>query len=370
MLYKNIAIIPLVFLAIACAGPTTPLGSVNKLDPQKAQKNSLLSKDSPIQRIEKIIPARIDFEPKKQVLHDASQLRVRITDPLGITSTHKLFVFHNGIDVSESFASQSKKQILPDANSMEFTLNQLRLPAADDHEVEIYYYRSENETASASASLESPICHAFANQRVSNTGGFTVSHRLLSMIQRSASNAGFSPSLVTGLIAQESGFNNLSVSWAKAIGITQMTASAEEAIIKHYPHYPRYAGLNELSAPEIKALVILGRVNGGNEWRLDDEMSLIGGLAYLDSIKNFWYRPANFSILKNNLQNTEIGLAKVMLASYHSGHSRVKQSLQNYGKLWLDSEKELSEAKKYINKIFSFCYHFSEPKKARNDPTT
>ena len=78
---------------------------------------------------------------------------------------------------------------------------------------------------------------------------------------------------------------------------------AETAVISSFPKFPRYPGLNEKSAAEIKALVLLGKVNGSNEWRLDDEMSIQGGLTYLDTVRRYWYAPENFSIVQNSFRS-------------------------------------------------------------------
>jgi soluble lytic murein transglycosylase-like protein len=52
-------------------------------------------------------------------------------------------------------------------------------------------------------------------------------------------------------------------------------------------------------------------------------------------------------------------LINLLLASYNSGPYRVKRALIRKGPTWLEA-KELREAKKYVKKVKSYCYHFSK----------
>lgn len=310
---------------------------------------------------EKLNPATIDFNPTRQVLHGPTEFRVRIRDPLGIPPEHKVVVMHNGYDVSAAFKGQSEKLLLPDQQEIEIAFPMLRIPASEEHEIDVYYFRESSSAAPvARAEYLAPTCSPFQRDSVANTGSFFVPKKMLYMINRVASKGDYNPSFVTALIAQESGFRNSAVSWAKAMGMTQVTPPAEQMIISKFPNFPQYPGLNEMTVPHIKALIAAGIVNGNNEWRLDDEMGVKGGVAYLNYVRQYWSSPENKDLIQSVFRNKELGLARVILASYNSGPYRVKRALHRSGARWLDAE-DLSEAKRYVRRIFSYCYHFSQP---------
>ena len=53
-------------------------------------------------------------------------------------------------------------------------------------------------------------------------------------------------------------------------------------------------------------------------------------------------------------------LTRVVLASYHSGYSRVWSALNRYEYSWRD-RPGLREARKYVGRVISYCEHFAEP---------
>jgi soluble lytic murein transglycosylase-like protein len=60
---------------------------------------------------------------------------------------------------------------------------------------------------------------------------------------------------------------------------------------------------------------------------------------------------------------------KLLLASYNSGYARVLTALRTYGKNWITSP-ELHEARRYVNRISSYCDYFSQDVKDINDQLT
>src|SRR3989344_2654661 len=177
-----------------CAGPASPLGAIDGLDPQKSKlRPSELTDSTTVGNLERVIPPKIEFYPKRQVLHDASPLRSRIRDALGITPTYKVRVFHNGYDVSDAFHAQVRTTIFPGAHEMELTVSNVRFQATEDNEVEIYYFREDRQSAATRAILETPECRPFSRDKIASTGSFRVSDRLLSMIERTALQHGSNP---------------------------------------------------------------------------------------------------------------------------------------------------------------------------------
>ena len=190
--------------------------------------------------------------------------------------------------------------------------------------------------------------------------------RILKKIPKSVRNAveaissdeGVNPSLVAGLIAQESAFNPMAVSSAKAIGLTQVTELAGKHVLATYKDYPTYPNLNEYSVPMIKTLIVTGEVNSDNEWRLNPQTSIKGGIHYLKFVENYWLKKNNRLLMLEHYKNENEILDDLILASYNSGPFRVKTALSKKGTNWLQSDK-LGEARKYVRKVKSYCYHFA-----------
>lgn len=354
-----------------CAGPASPLGAINAASPEKARlKPSELALGADA-AIDKLVRPEIEFKPRRQVLHAAASFRVRVRDPLGITPNYRVRVFHNGYDVTDAFQAQATTTVQPGAREMEVVFRGVRFQAAAENEVSVVYYREARESAAAAAKLAPPACRAFSQDKVAMTGNFRASEALLRMIEKHAAERGYNPAYVTGLIAEESGFDRNAVSWERAIGLTQVAVSSENSVLSKFPAFPSYPGLNAMSAARIKALVLLGKVHGGNEWRLNEEMSVQGGLVRLDFVRRFWYAPENFAIVQNSFQDTEAGIAQVILASYRAGPTKVKRALLAHGANWLREDEALDDVQAYIHRIFSYCYHFSEqPRKVKDANST
>lgn len=179
------------------------------------------------------------------------------------------------------------------------------------------------------------------------------------MIDTTASKSKYNPSLLAGIVAQESGFDPKAVSWAKALGLTQVTPLAEEEIIKGHTNWPRYPNLNDMSFLKIKTKILTGEITAQKEWRLNPEYSLRGGISYLTYLNEYWSMPDNMKVVKSLPGDEEINLSRVILASYNSGAARVKSIIKKKKVKWLEHES-LKEAYKYIHKVSSYCYHFSQ----------
>lgn len=342
-----------------CVGPATPFGAIKELDVRESQRIAKLIRSTSKAEIEQIIRPQISFQPKRQVLHDASKLKIVVDDPMQIADTSQVSVLYNGFDVSEIVGARVKRQLSKGGTRLTLELSNIRIRPQSNNHIDVYYSRRPGDPFTAHAALDAPYCRPFVAARVQSTEKFRVDPRLLQMIHRTAREFGYNPGLLTGLIAQESGFNTFSVSWAKALGITQVTSAAESSFITRFPQWPRYPGIAELTVAEIKTLIWLGRINGNTEWRLDEESSVVGGAAYLDWLRKYWYAPGNFALIASAFSDTELGLAQVILASYNSGPSRVRRALDFWGHNWL-SDDELGEARNYVKRVFSYCYHFTD----------
>lgn len=304
---------------------------------------------------------KIDFKPTRQVLHGPKPLVVRIQDPNGIPENPRLQVRYDGMDVTKTFMEQARRLSMSGEREMFIRIPVVRLSPHTDHRIEVRYYDSKGKPSWAY--YKAPVCRAFDFKHVSHTDDFKPDNSLLSIIESLSEKSDINPALMTALIAQESSFNPRTVSWAKAMGLTQMTPIAEDEVadqIDDYDQWPHYKKIGRLPASVIKMMVLSGRINEKNDWKLDRELSIRGGLAYLTFLEKLWSTPA----MKSRFDDIE--RTKLVLASYNSGRVRVLSALHHYGKNWLKAP-ELREARRYVNRIFSFCDFFSQDQ--MQDPT-
>ena len=365
----GLAIVATLSLA-ACAGPTTPLGAIHsfgkpnkknyvkiktqKLDetPPESQSRNLASTQT------QDLKPKIYFYPGKQVLHQVNDLSIQVHDPKGISPDYKMFVFYDGYDITNSVSVQRRDTIIKSKNQLYVSIPRLRLPADRENNIQFVYVRSK-ASSPVMAEFEKPTCSMFDNKIPILDSQFQIPDLYLQYINKYSLQGKVNPSLFAGLVAQESSFDPKAVSWAKAIGLTQVTSVAEEEIISDFPSFPRNPKISDMSLPVLKTLILMGKLNEKNEWRLNPENSIKGGIAYLQYLDNYWRKPQNLEMVTNTFQDLDLGLSQVILASYNSGSSRVKTALEARGYDWINDEK-LGEARKYVNRISSYCHHFAE----------
>ena len=336
-----------------CAGPSTPLGALWAVHPSQVTRELAEVPDQPSPTLG-APGVTIDFRPERQVLHGPKPLVVRIADTQGLAEKPRIRVRYDGLDVTRTFLSQARRTVRAGDREMWIRIPVIRLSPHIDHRIEVRYYTTAGK--SAWAYYQAPICRMMDNRLVKTTDSFTPEVALLTLIESLSIEAQVNPSLETALIAQESSFNPRTVSWAKAIGLTQVTPIAENAIsdrISDYQSWPRYSGIGRYPASVIKMMVMAGKINASNDWKLNKELSIRGGLAYLILLQKRWSTP------EMKARFNEVERTKLVLASYNSGVTRVVSAVGRYGKNWL-SAPELREARKYVNRIFSFCDYFSQ----------
>jgi len=362
----------LLFLLLGCAGPTSPFGAIGPLQNKLAvtlEKASgpLLTPVLPATHNERSIAESfkktknnisIEFFPRRQYLHDKSTLKIKIRDPQGMTSTSSIKVLYDGQNISAVFKKIADFQLSADKTEMLFSIKNFRLIADRENKI-VVGYRNSFLSPIIYANYELPVCHYNTHKKILNTKGFKNNLQTLQAIQSIAARNSINPSLLAGLIAQESSFNPLAVSYAKAIGLTQITNLAAIHVNEKYPTWPNHPAMKTFSPLIIKALIKTGTINSDNEWRLDREKSIIGGTEYLQYIESYWELRENRELLTNIFNASEKQITEIILASYNSGPFRVKTSIKKKGKKWVQG-KSLREARKYINKVKSYCYHFSE----------
>lgn len=352
----SFAIISLAFWVLGCAGPTTPFGAVHTI--KKPSKKSFLEARKTHETIVKPSTPRMYFYPQKQVLHTSSDLIIQIQDPKGVDYGYQFHIYYNGYDVTNSISLQRKDSLQKDKNQILITIPKLKIQADRENDIQFVYARNSRATPIMST-FEKPSCSIYENHRPRMESNFRVPASYVESINLLSTEAKYNPSFFAGLIAQESSFDPKAVSWAKAIGLTQITNVAEEEIIRDYPHWPRNPKIGLLNYAYLKTMIFTGKINEKNEWRLDPMYSMRGGISYLQYLDNYWRRTQNINLIKSVYSNLDQGLTEVIAASYNSGSSRVRRALETKGYNWINDE-ELGEAKKYINRISSYCYHFAE----------
>lgn len=349
-----------------CAGPSSPIGAPWVFSASEVKRHRLGELRERLARFVGANP-EIRFFPPRQVLHERTAATVRVYDPGGIRENYVLIIRHNGLDVTKSFLRQATIRNESEGRELVLHIPSLKLSPVKEHVIEVAYGLSEKEIL-AYAWYEPPHCDAFDQRSLATTGSFHPSFRVVHAIENLSAESGFSAVFTAALIAQESGFNPRTVSWARALGLTQITPAADEELVERFPAWPRHPSIDQVSVPHLKFMVLSGSVNPKNDWRLDSERSIMGGLAYLDLLSKWWSTKENIRKVERAAvgqiqlpRNADFSeeRTKLLLASYNSGFARVMNAVNRMGPGWL-RVRELRGARRYVSRIFSFCDSFSE----------
>lgn len=353
-------------LLTSCAGPTNPWGNYGTRLPSKTNDVPVNFRTLSSLPDDDIQEAKIDFYPKRQNLHETSEFTVIIEDPSTIPDNALLGLYYNGTDVTDAWLKRAKISYSNGQTVMTLVFHGIKLLPQNDHDVVVRYQRNPLSQALTESYL-SPSCSLAALEPLGDLGDFQPKQKdYRHLIEGIATQEGVNPSLVAGLIAQESAFNPMAVSSAKAIGLTQVTKGAAHHVLETYENFPSYPDLHTYPVPLIKTMILSGEVNAENEWRLNPKYSIRGGIHYLKLVEDYWLTQENHQVLLKNYKEEEDILDDLILASYNSGPYRVKKELMKKGRRWLESD-QLNEARKYVRKVKSFCYHFAANNKARPD---
>lgn len=336
----------LILTLTGCAGPTTPFGAINGFGSLAKVVSSKFFGGMPS-------GTHIRFTPRRQVLHDRTTFDVVIDDPVGIPDSYNLLFIYNGRDMTSSFLRGAEVSYTdPKHKQLKITTKNLRLLAAKEHKIRVIYMRGQ-DTEPVVADFHPPTCQAFEPERsIASVHEFEAPQEYVQMINKYSRHENFNPYYIAGLIAQESAFDAGAVSPNKALGLTQITSLGEGEVLKENPKWPRYPGIEKMSVMQMKLKILNGEMNSKNEWRLNPDYSIHGGVNYMSYLKDYWNRP------DKRAQIEDAELSEVLLASYNSGAARVSRAIDKRGPDWLQDE-ELGEARTYVRKVTSYCDSFS-----------
>lgn len=345
----------LIMLSLSgCAGPMSPFGAINvwfKRTLNVGGNGSAEGWDGK--------SARVRFVPTHQVLHGAFDFAIEIDDPAGVPLNFYLKLIYNGVDSSSRFLERADRLYLDSEHKrLRLSISHVRVLPSRENKIVVVYRRSDN-SQDVVAKFEPPRCSAFAQAReIASVPEFQPPAEILRKINEQSALHGLNPYYVAGLIAQESGFDPLAVSRARALGLTQVTSQGEAEVIRRNSDWPRYPGLDEMSLPWLRFEILEGAVNASNEWRLNPTLSIQGGVEYLIYLSQYWSRPEKRAMVTRNFGSDESALSELMLASYNSGAMRVSQAVEERGSKYLQDE-DLVEARKYVGRVVSYCDYFA-----------
>lgn len=371
----------------ACAGPMDPFGAKPLIQtPQALHQQNENESDTVVIAYADIEPSlsasslsrapaaqnmlSINFHPARKLWHRSFDLNVTIADNEKIPPNSKINFFYDGQDVTERVLKIAQIKYSANGTKIRYKIPAFRLLPEHDKPLVVTYTKLDplgNDQMIAKI-YEEPHCPLSELQQLTKPTqeqGFNASTELFDQIRILASFHHINPAFLAGLIAQESSFDPRAVSTAKALGLTQITALAEKHILddlgERATDWPRYPGLEKMNPLEIKAMIKMGKINAGNEWRLAHERSIQGGIAYLKYIQQYWrsFAPAVDRQLASLHQNKKVDtMVDIILASYNSGPYRVRKNLNHLGPRWLEAH-DLGEARKYVHKVKSYCYDFA-----------
>lgn len=337
---------PLLFL-YSCAGPTTPFGSSVWVKPEFKSRMPATGSG-----------AHIAASPERQQYHSPFDLTLKIEDNQAIPKNFRFEILYNGKKVDRWYRGEKIVFERSNPNSANIIFNNLSLLPGRRNEITFLYYRDER-TPPVAYKFEPPQCSIKNSKRIKSLEPFKARGLSAANIEEIATRNEINPSLLAALVAQESGFNPFAISWAKAVGLTQVTSLANQEILPLRPQWQYNERVEKLNYLQLKTEILTGKINKDMDWRLDRLKSLEGGSLYLNILRDYWEKGQALRALKVFKHPP---MTDILLASYNSGAYRVKRSILRNKHNWLKS-RELREARKYVMNIKSYCYAFSAKEK-------
>jgi|GEM_PF-4464604 hypothetical protein len=325
-------------LTSGCAGPTSPFGAVEKDSKEKLSQREPASLELPK-------GLEISFSPGRQIYHRKFDLVIHVKDLKGINDVGNFELFYNGKEVQSLLNKEFEWTISENSQRAKLTIKDIKLPVGKNHELNLKY---KKDSKTYVKEFLPPDCKMISSERIENVENFQKDLHMLRMVELMAKKQDVSPSFLAALVAQQSGFNPYYVGAEQRLGLMQIRTLDSFLLtnIKDQKEWPSYPEIDQMSDIGLYTKVLLGLINSQNEWRLDAEKSLRGGIEYLKRLEDFWKK--NLTQERNDL----------ILASYYSSPHKVLKSYNAAGKSWKDSDEIASVIPK-LKAVKSYCYEFS-----------
>jgi len=188
------------------------------------------------------------------------------------------------------------------------------------------------------------------------------------------------PAYVTALMLKESGGDSLAVSGAAALGLAQLTASADSdmrLMVTEYhfqwmaPEVNRWVRnasvrTQSASAAQIDSLLARGAATARNEYLFDPVTSARAAVFWIRLLENKWttdfwpggYGPSVRERLNGGKPLTQHQMFDLVTVSYNRGYIEVKVLVDKYGADWVEHLGELTgaqaEAADYLERVRAY----------------
>lgn len=338
-----------ILLCVSCAGPMTPFGGDVFISEEYTRSPTIHKKN-----------VDLTFTPGRQYFNSPYDLKIKLTDPDFEINKFRYEIVYNNKVLNRWYKSEEIKFPTNKNDPIEITFKNLSILPGNINKIIFLYYPADSDKPMLHE-LQVPECFKELRTTDINIAPFEVSEKLESNIKALSEKYKYNPSLVAALIAQESSFNPKALSVAKALGLTQVTPVAHREINRFKKNWRIYPGFSKLPFKKIQKKLSYGKINALNDWRLNQEKSIEGGIIYLEYLQNYWSNPEAEKLLSEVFQDA-VPRTDILLASYNSGASRVKTAISTNKKNWL-FDKNLNEARKYVMNIKSYCYSFDQGNK-------
>ncbi len=287
---------------IGCAGPTSPFGSINKID----KKHIDLSKAmAPTKGLD------IKTYPEYQNLHRMHDLTLKISSPEHKLSSENLNVFYRGKNISNSFLRNANTTLSD--QELIFHFKDLSLSPKFEHDITFVYYDKKNELLFEKR-FEAPKCSLKQTKLTLNP----LNNPLFLKLQLLGQNSDLNEYLMMGL-------------WA---------ASKDQDVGRYPANAP--ALYEQLFSTE----------------KFQNHLTVKKISHHLDSVNNFWKDKQNRKILTSTF-GEKVPELEIFLTSYQNGPEKIKKLIIENRHNWLET-RELSGSKAYIRQVNSFCHFFSK----------
>lgn len=342
----RLIILPILFLLLtSCAGPSSPFGADYFISNQfEISKSRSIASDNNFS---------IESSSAVKLFNTPYDLRINLKSSSVFDKSFRYDIIYNNRKISRWWKSEN---ILISADKKKATIEFKNLSLMPGVKNSITFLFYPNEYAMPLRyEFQDPYCELNYNGPLSYIKEFEKGYSYSGQINTSSGLHNINAFLLASLVAQESSFNPKAVSWAKAMGLTQVTPLANQDILKIKKNWTSYPNISKMSYPTLKYKIYKGQINHKNDWRLNSNQSLEGGALFLREIISYWQKDENKMLLNKTFKN--IPLTDVVLASYNSGATRVKRNIKKNNENWLWA-KELKEARKYVMNIKSYCHQF------------